>query len=82
MRYFKAINGNHIATVGEGMIGTEITEEEYAELLSIFRSIPQEDGYDFLLRNDDLTWDRVELPPFEEEISDGELLEILLGGAE
>lgn len=64
--FYKQIENCYI--IGIGTNGpdnmTEITAEEYAELLTIIRSRPADpDGYTYMLRADDLQWELVELPP-------------------
>ena len=63
--------------------GEEITETEYNEILSMLRSRPEApEGYAYRLTKD-LVWEQYELPPEENdpELSEAEMLEILLGGA-
>lgn len=64
--------------------GTEITEAEYNKILSIIRNKPTAtDGYDYRL-TDALEWELYEAPATEEEdeeLTDEQALEILLGGA-
>ena len=70
MRYYKMIIDGYLVAVGSGSGGTEITAEEYAELLNIIRTKPvASEGYDYRLKSD-LTWGLYELPiipPIEEE---------------
>lgn len=85
MRYYKMIIDGYLVAVGSGSGGTEITAEEYAELLNIIRTKPvASEGYDYRLKTD-LTWELYELPiiPTEDdEISDTEALNIITGGAQ
>ena len=85
MRYYKMIIDGYLVAVGSGSGGTEITAEEYAELLNIIRTKPvASEGYDYRLKTD-LTWEVYERPviPLEdEEISDTEALNIITGGAQ
>ncbi len=83
MRYFKTLRDGYILTVGIGNIETEITQEEYNSLYEMFMSMPSENGYDFLLKADSLTWEKVEAQeePEEDELTDEEALEIIFGGA-
>lgn len=85
MRYYKMIIDGYLVAVGSGSGGTEITAEEYAELLNIIRTKPvASEGYDYRLKSD-LTWELYELPiiPTEDdEISDTEALNIITGGAQ
>lgn len=84
MRYYKEIAGGYVSAVGVGLNDTEITEDEYNEILSIIHNKPTPpSGYDYMLRADTLEWELVELPPMPEpELTDEEALEILLGGGE
>lgn len=83
MRYNKVIEYGYIIAIGTGAGGIEITAEEYCQFMDIIRNRPTPpEGYDYRLR-DDLTWEEYELPiidPVEEEISDSEALNIILGG--
>lgn len=86
MRYYKSVDFDHLISIGTGLGGTEITESEYNNILSIIRSRPTPPaGYDYRLKAD-LTWEQYELPPEpepsdEDEISDDEAMAIMLGGA-
>lgn len=86
MRYYKSVDFDHLISIGTGPGGTEITESEYNNILSIIRSRPTPPaGYDYRLKAD-LTWEQYELPPEpepsdEDEISDDEAMAIMLGGA-
>lgn len=67
MRYYKMIIDGCLVAVGNGSGGTEITAEEYAELLNIIHNKPiAESGFDYRLKAD-LTWEKYELPIIEEE---------------
>lgn len=67
MRYYKTIGNGYILSIGTGNGGTEITEQEYAEILDVIRNKPTaRDGYDYRLKTD-LTWEEYELPPVEPE---------------
>ena len=80
MRYYKVIDDGYLVMVGIGDGGTEISKEEYDEILSIIQTKPQADvGYEYLLK-DDLTWELVEVPvvdPADNEISGNELLSMI-----
>lgn len=78
--YYKSIVDNYITAlatkqehwkvyyISDGLELTEITESEFNELLSVFQTKPKVvDGYKHCLRADTLTWERVELPPVEEQ---------------
>lgn len=86
MRYFENHNANYITTFGKAVHGGEtITEERYTALVDIMGNAPQEtDTTGYRLRTD-LTWEPYEKEPIpdpsQEELSDFEAIEILLGGA-
>ena len=83
MRYYKIIEDGYVLSIGTGSGGSEITKEEYEDIISVIRSAPTaESGYQYRLKAD-LTWELVELPPVseDEEISADEALKIILGGA-
>ncbi len=83
MMYFKVTENGYILTIGTRIAGEEITEAEYNEVLSALLSAPSAlSGYVYRLRADTLEWELVELPPEPDpELTDEELVEILLGGA-
>lgn len=86
MRFYKQVSNNYIIAVGTGSGGTEITESEYTEIRSIIQNRPQTDGKGYRLKTD-MTWEAYDLPPEpepsdEDELSDAEALNILLGGAQ
>lgn len=63
MRFYKIITDGYLVAVGNGSGGTEITAEEYAELLNIIHNKPSaESGFDYRLKAD-LSWELYELPP-------------------
>lgn len=66
MKYFKQISDGYIVCIGTGG-GTEITETEYNEILSIIHDKPPAtETTDYRLR-EDLTWEAYEvLPPSED----------------
>ncbi len=83
--FYKVVSDGYIdgfGTNGPDNV-TGITEAEYNSLLEMFASRPSApEGYAYLLRDDPREWVLVELPPDpDEDIDDGEALEILLGGA-
>lgn len=85
MRYNKYISGDEIIAIGKGAGGVEITETEYNEIMSIIQNRPAAEGKGYRLKTD-LTWEAYDLPPEpepsdEDELSDAEALNILLGGA-
>ena len=67
MRFYKTIDGGYIISIGTGNGGEEITEQEYAEILTVIRNKPTaREGFDYRLKTD-LTWEEYELPPVEPE---------------
>lgn len=85
MRYYKKTIDGCIVAVGTGNVGEEITETEYNSILSVIQSRPVSDTQGYRLRAD-LTWEAYDLPPAPEpsdddEISNEEALNILLGGS-
>ena len=85
-RYYCQYNDSGILlAIGTGAGGTEITEAEYNEIMAIIQSCPNVDGKGYRLKAD-LTWEAYDLPPAPEpsdddEISNEEALNILLGGS-
>ena len=84
-RYYKQTDSMYILTVGVGAGGTEISADEYSEILSVIQNHPTAEGKGYRLKTD-LTWEEYDLPPVPEpsdddEISTDEALNILLGGA-
>lgn len=65
--------------VGVDCGGTEVSREEYEELLAVIQDRPVEARKGFRLK-EDLTWEGYDLPEVSEEIGEAEALEILLGG--
>lgn len=80
MKWFKNIKDDYITVIGTGIGDVEITQEEYENILSVVRNRPiPEAGFDYKLRTD-LTWELVEAPVADDEISADEALDIILGG--
>ena len=80
MRYYKIIQSGYLAVIGTGNGGTEITNEEYENILTVINEKPiVESGYDYRLK-EDLTWETYELPIVEEtDISSDELMTMIEG---
>ena len=87
MRYYAQYNDSgKLIAIGTGLGGTEITETEYNDIMAIIQSCPKVEGKGYRLKSD-LTWEEYDLPPVTEpsdddELSDAEALNILLGGAQ
>lgn len=79
-KYFKQIVDGYLIAISTGSGETEITKEEYESILAVIQSRPiPEAGFDYRLR-EDLTWEQVEAPAIEDEdISDEEAMNIMLG---
>ena len=61
--YSKLIEDGYILAVGTGILGEEINESEYNELMSIIHNRPTPStGFEYKLKADTLTWELVELP--------------------
>ena len=65
VRYYKLNIDGYLVSIGTGTGGTEITESEYNEILSVIHSAPSKDGYGYRLKTD-LTWEEYELPPIDD----------------
>lgn len=85
MRYYKIIENGYILAIGTGLDGVEISKEEYDTIMTVITNPPGKVyGYTPMLR-EDLTWEMVECDEpdvNEEEISDEEALNIILGVSE
>lgn len=84
-RYYKQTDDVYILAVGVGVGGIEISAHEYSEILSVIQNHPTAEGKGYRLKAD-LTWEEYDLPPVpkpsdDDEISNDEALDILLGGA-
>ena len=84
-RYYKQTDRMYILAVGVGVGGIEISADEYSEILSVIQNRPTAEGKGYRLKAD-LTWEEYDLPPVPEpsdddEISNDEAINILLGGA-
>lgn len=83
MRYFAKIEDYTYQAIGIGNGGIEITETEYNEIMEILQHIPSAEGKGYRLKTD-LTWEAYDLPPEpepsdEDEISDTEALNVIMG---
>ena len=83
MRYYKILELGYVVAIGKGRKGgVEIDETEYSRILNILHDRPAApDGYMYRL-TDELEWELHEQPAEEEELTDGEALDIIIGGAE
>ena len=58
------IKNGYIIAVGEHVVGDEITQERYDAIMDAVSTRPAPvPGYEYMLRDADLTWELVELPP-------------------
>lgn len=83
VRYYKQTSDNYIIAIGTGAGGTEVTKVEYDEIMAIIQNRPSADGKGYRLKSD-LTWEVYDLPPEpepsdEDELSDAEALNVILG---
>lgn len=82
MRHYKIIDNGYILMIGIGNGGEEIIEEEYNEILAVILAKPQAtDTTDYRLKTD-LTWESFDIEPIdpeEEELTEDEVLSILMG---
>lgn len=80
MRYYKIVLDGYISNIGTGEGGTEITEEEYINILTIIKSAPTaSEGKGYRLK-DDLTWELYDLPePEPDEVTGEDVLDALEG---
>lgn len=81
---FKIVKSGYICGIGTGNTGTAITDEEYAQIMSILSTKPETTATKNYRLKEDLTWEEYEVEPTPEptdEITADEALSILLGGA-
>lgn len=81
MRYYKVIENGYITAIGTGGGGTEITEAEYNNILSVIQNKPPRTATTDYHLKEDLTWESYErIDPVEpEELDPEDALNILLG---
>ena len=85
MRYYKIIDSGYLDSLGTGDGGIEIAEDEYNDLLALIRDKPTAPaGYDYWITESG-EYELVEAearpePSDEDELTDDEVLAILLGG--
>ena len=86
MRYYAQYSDSgYLFAISTGYGDAEITEAEYNEIMAIIQNRPTAEGKGYRLKAD-LTWEEYDLPPEpepsdEDELSEAEALDILLGGA-
>ena len=83
MRFYKQTSNLYIIAIGTGAGGTEITEAEYNAILAVIRNRPAAEGKGYRLKTD-LKWEEYDLPPVpepsdEDELSDAEALNVIMG---
>lgn len=86
MRYYKMLDNGYILAIGTGDGYTEITEDEYAEIMAVIQIKPARTSTtDYILR-EDLTWEAYEVEPEPEPDPDdsdkAEAYDILIGEVE
>ena len=83
MRYYKFIIDGYIMSIGTGNGGTEITESEYNEIMTIIQNRPSDTVTIGYRLKADMTWEAYEKEPVpEDEPTAEELLSILTGESE
>lgn len=60
MKYYKNIENGYIVSISTQQGQIEITKKEYEEILSLIKTAPYEDGFEYRLK-EDLTWVKVEV---------------------
>lgn len=61
MKYYKVIEDGYITVIGENIVGEEISEEEYNNIMSVIDNRPKtREGFDYRLK-EDLTWEKYEV---------------------
>ena len=72
MRYYKLIENGYITAIGTGGGGTEITEQEHAEIMSVIQNKPPRTATTDYRLKPDLTWEEYERiePEPEPEVPD------------
>lgn len=84
MKYCEQASNSYIIVIGTGTGNTKIPKSEYNEIIVAIQNHPQSDGKGYRLKTD-LTWEEYDLPPEpepsdEDELSNDEALNIILGG--
>lgn len=67
MKYFKNIENNYIVSISTQQGQTEISQNEYQNILQIIKNMPQEQGFTYRLK-EDLTFEKIEIEFIDEEI--------------
>lgn len=79
MRYYRVDNNGYLTMIGTGTGGTEITEEEYNNIIEVLKNKPTPtDTTDYMLKSD-LTWESYEVEPviIDEDLTAEEIAEAL-----
>ena len=83
MRYYKYVESGYIKGIGIGYGYTEISADEYQEIMQTIRSRPTPpEGKGYRLK-EDLNWeeyDKPVIPDTDPELTDWQALNIILGG--
>ena len=75
--WYKIVKDGYITVIGKGSGGTQISESEYNDIMTVMKTVPTaQNGYAYRLR-ENLTW---ELSAADDEISDTEALKIITEG--
>ena len=84
MRYYKNIDNGYILAIGTGGGGTEITETEYNQIMTVIQNKPPRTGTTDYHLKENLTWEEFEREeePQTDEIDAEEAFDILMGVVE
>ena len=63
MTFFKIVEDGYITAIGKGSSGTEITEAEYNEILTVLRTKPERTATTDYRLTVNLEWEEYEIPP-------------------
>lgn len=79
-RYYKSVSDGYIVSIGIGLSGEEITQDEYNTILTIIKNKPERtDDTDYRLTTE-LTWEPYHVDPIPDVIDADEALNIIIGG--
>ena len=80
--WYKIVKDGYITVIGKGSGGTQISEAEYNDIMTVMKTVPTaQNGYAYRLK-ENLTWElyEVEITDEPDIISDTEALKIITEG--
>ena len=80
--WYKIVKDGYITVIGKGSGGTQISEAEYNDIMTVMKTVPTaQNGYAYRLK-ENLTWElyEVEITDDPDIISDTEALKIITEG--